>query len=114
MTFSGGAAAQRLHILKVFRSHTHTHTYALSRLDSSARVIGSSRRPLHDSTRHSQQTNVLPTVGIEPKIPASERSQTQALDRATTGTGIHNMTNIMKWDLAKKHDTKGNKRGEIE
>ena len=69
-------------------------------------MIGSSHRPLPDSTRHSQQTNILPTVGIEPKIPASERSQTHALDRATTGTGIPNMTNIMKWDLAEKHDKK--------
>ena len=28
-------------------------------------------------------------MGFEPTIPASERSQTYALDRAATGTGIY-------------------------
>ena len=30
----------------------------------------------------------MPTVGIEPAIPASERPQIHALDRAATGTGV--------------------------
>ena len=30
----------------------------------------------------------MSTVGFEPTIPASERPQTYALDRAATGTGI--------------------------
>ena len=30
----------------------------------------------------------MPPVGFEPAIPASERPQTYALDRAATGTGI--------------------------
>ena len=30
----------------------------------------------------------MPSVGFEPTIPAGERSQTYALDRAATGTGI--------------------------
>ena len=29
----------------------------------------------------------MPSVGFEPAIPASERPQTYALDRAATGTG---------------------------
>jgi hypothetical protein len=46
--------------------------------------------PLTDSTQHSQEREretSLPTVGFEPAIPASERSQTHALDGAATGTG---------------------------
>jgi len=30
----------------------------------------------------------MPPVGFEPRISASERPQTNALDRAATGTGI--------------------------
>ena len=30
----------------------------------------------------------MPPVGFEPTIPAGERPQTYALDRAATGTGI--------------------------
>jgi hypothetical protein len=30
----------------------------------------------------------MPPAGFEPTIPASERAQTQALDRAATGLGI--------------------------
>ena len=30
----------------------------------------------------------MPPMGFEPTIPASERPQTYALDRAATGTGI--------------------------
>jgi len=29
----------------------------------------------------------MPSVGFEPTIPAGERPQTSALDRAVTGTG---------------------------
>jgi len=31
----------------------------------------------------------MPTVGFEPTIPAGERPQTHALDRAATGTGCN-------------------------
>ena len=44
-------------------------------------------RPLIDNTQHSQQTNIHASAGSEPAIPASERPQTHALDRATTGNG---------------------------
>ena len=34
----------------------------------------------------------MPPAGFEPTIPASERPQTYAFDRATTGTGDHRFT----------------------
>ena len=34
----------------------------------------------------------MPSVGFEPTIPASERPQTHALDRAATGTGMAGST----------------------
>jgi len=66
-------AGHGLLILEISRSHTTTHH---SRWDSSGWVISLSKRPLPDSTQHSQQTN-MPPVGFEPL----------ALDRAATGTG---------------------------
>ena len=46
------------------------------------------RRDLYLTTHntHNRQTS-MPPVGFEPTIPASERPQTHALDRAATGTG---------------------------
>ena len=46
------------------------------------------RRGLYLTTHstHSRQIS-LPPVGFEPAIPAGERPQTYALDRAATGTG---------------------------
>jgi hypothetical protein len=54
-------AGHGLLVLEVSRSHTTTHH---SRYDSSGRVIGSSQRPLPDSTQHSQQTNIHTPGGI--------------------------------------------------
>ena len=78
-------AGHGLLIHKVSRSHTTTH---YSRYDSSGRVISSSQRPLPDNTpnTHNRQTS-MPPVGFEPMISAGERPQTDALDRAATGTG---------------------------
>ena len=36
----------------------------------------------------------MPSVGFEPTIPAGERPQTYALDRAATGTGSIDVKNI--------------------
>jgi hypothetical protein len=36
---------------------------------------------------HTRQTS-MPSAGFEPEIPASERPQTHALDRAATGIGL--------------------------
>ena len=46
------------------------------------------RRDLYLTTHntHNRQTS-MPPVGFEPTIPAGERPQTYALDRAATGTG---------------------------
>jgi hypothetical protein len=54
---------------------------------SSGRVISSSQRPITDNTQHSQRTDIHAPLGFEPTIPAGERPQTYALDRAPTGTG---------------------------
>jgi hypothetical protein len=72
--------SQDLLIIEVSRSHTFKHT-ALGRtpLDEwSAR-----RRDLYLTTHntHKRQT-FMPPAGFEPTIPASERPQTNALDRA--------------------------------
>jgi hypothetical protein len=50
------------------------------------------RRDLYLTTHvtHKRQT-AMPSVGFEPAIPASERPQTHALDRATTEMGTWNI-----------------------
>ena len=68
------------------RIHDHTQTHH-TRQKSSGWVICPSQRPLPDNTQHSWETNVHATGGIQTTIPASERRQTHALDRAATGIG---------------------------
>jgi hypothetical protein len=46
--------------------------------------MGPSQSPLPDNTQNSQQTDIHAPAGIEPAIPAKERPQTHAFDRATT------------------------------
>ena len=46
------------------------------------------RRLLPDNTQHSQETDFHTPAEFEPTILASERPQTQALDRAATGIGV--------------------------
>jgi hypothetical protein len=41
-----------------------------------------------DNTQQSQETKSMPTLGFEPMIPANEKPQTHALERATTGVGV--------------------------
>jgi len=48
---------------------------------------------------HNRQTSMRP-VGFEPTTPASERSQTYALDRAATGTGSLQYTD---WIILAEH-----------
>ena len=83
--FSFGAqppVGQGLLFHEVVRSHS-TH---YNRLDSSRRVIGSSRRSLPDNTQHPNRTD-MSLVGFEPTISAGDLPHTYALDRAATGTG---------------------------
>ena len=74
-------------IVEVFEiTHTHRHT-TLGRtpLDE-----GSARhRDLYLTTdnTHKRQTSMPPPAGFETAIPASERSQTHALDHSATGIG---------------------------
>ena len=50
-------------------------------------MITPSQRPLPDNTQHSQETDIhVSPAGFEPAIPAGERPQTDAFDRAATGT----------------------------
>jgi len=67
------------------RSETHTNTLGKIRLDE----LSVRRRDLYLTTHntHKRQASV-PPAGFEPTIPASERPQTRALDRAATGIGI--------------------------
>ena len=58
-----------------------------TRLDFSARVISPRQRLLYDNTKLPQETDIHAPVRFEPTIPASERPQTHALDRAATGNG---------------------------
>ena len=64
--------------------YTQTHTHTLG-------------RDLYLTTHniHKRQTSKSQR-GSEPTIPASERPQTHALDRAATGTGFH-LVNELKW-----------------
>ena len=72
-----------LHLITVIETHTHTHALGMAPLDKESAC----RRDLYLETHitHTRQTSVL-KVGFEPAIPASERPQTQALDRAFLNT----------------------------
>ena len=61
--------------------------------------IGPSQRPLPDNTQYSQTS--MRSGGFEPAIPASEWSQTHALDNAATGIGSRNI--IVKYDERKRY-----------
>jgi hypothetical protein len=74
--WAGASAVSRLH------DHTQTHH---TRKDTFGIVISPTQRPLPDNIQtHRRQTSV-PPVRFEPTIPANERPQTYALDRAATG-----------------------------
>jgi hypothetical protein len=60
-------------------------------------MINSLQRPLPDNTQQSQRTNIHDPVGFEPKISASQRPQTYALDRVDAGTASFVLHNIRKF-----------------
>jgi len=64
--------------------HTHSNTHTLDRspLDGGSAL----RREFYLTTHntHKRQAS-MPATGFKPTIPASERPQTYALDRAATG-----------------------------
>jgi hypothetical protein len=67
-------------------THTHTHTYKIDRIpleEGWAYHIN-----LYLTTHNSYQgQKSMPPVEFEPAIPASELTQTYALERVATGTG---------------------------
>ena len=68
-------------------SHTHTliHTHSVGLLWTSDRPVAEA--PTCQHTTFNKRQAFMPPAGIEPLIPASERPQTQALDRAAIGLG---------------------------
>jgi hypothetical protein len=79
-----------LDLITLSDTHTHTHTHTHTRTHALGRALldgrSTRRRDLYVTIHntHNRQTSV-PPAGFESAIPASERQQTQALDRATTG-----------------------------
>jgi hypothetical protein len=71
-------------IVEVSQSHSET-PHSVGLLWTSDQPV---RNNLYLKTHntHNRQTSMLP-AGLKPGISASEQSPTQALDRATTGTG---------------------------
>jgi hypothetical protein len=76
---------QGLFITEASRSHSFRHT-TLSRI--SLDEWSARRRDLY-LTKHNTHKRLIsmPPLGFEPAIPASERPQTDALDRAASGIG---------------------------
>jgi hypothetical protein len=75
---------QGLLIIEASLSHIRRTTLGRTPLDEGP----ARRRDLYLTTHNTykRQTS-MPTAGFEPAIPASERPQTQAIDRAATGIG---------------------------
>jgi len=57
-------------------------------------VIGPSQSYLPDSNQHSNGRTPTTAVGFEAAIPARERHETHALERAATGIGVKFKTDI--------------------
>jgi hypothetical protein len=68
--------------LSLSHAHTHTHSHGNTPLDEySAR-----RRHFYLTTHNTlKRQQSMPLAEFEPAVPARERSQTRALDRAATG-----------------------------
>jgi hypothetical protein len=73
-----------MHLITIHLAHTHTHTIGRTFLDEWSAHAKTSYLTTHNP--HKRQTS-MPPVGFEPAIPASERPQAHALDRAATGIG---------------------------
>jgi len=69
------------------RSHDHIQTHH-TRRNSCVRIISPKQRLLPDKTTLTRNRHPCPG-GFEPTIPASERPQTHALERAATGIGSY-------------------------
>jgi hypothetical protein len=65
------------------------------------RVISLAQRPLPEDNTQKRETSMSPAE-FEPTIPASERPQTNALDRAATRVGNLNGLPSIKMDKPKR------------
>jgi hypothetical protein len=75
-------------------THTHTHTYTLGRIPLDEWSVR--RRDLYLTTHNTRNRQTRwPPAEFEPAVPASERPQNNALDRAATGIGV-------EWTLTNK------------
>ena len=77
--------------LEIPRSHTHTHTRTHKHVRNPLDEWSAQFRDLYWTTHNSHNTHIsMPAEGFEPTTPASEQSQTHALDRTATATGLKN------------------------
>ena len=64
-------------------------------------MISPSQRPLPENTQHSQDRDIHAPAGLEPAIPAGERPQNDALDRAAaTGIDLHLVYYYLKFHIS--------------
>ena len=77
-------------IIQALRSHSDT-SHSVGFLWTSDQPVAETSTWQKHNTRNRQIS--MPSAGFEPTIPASERPQTHALDRATTGIGNNNNNN---------------------
>jgi hypothetical protein len=82
-------------LLIIVASRSHSHITTLSRTPQNE--WSARRRDIYLATHntHKRQTSIHPE-GFEPTIPASERPQTHALDRAATGIGLNHFSHKYK------------------
>jgi len=91
---------QGLLIIEVSRSHSRRTTVSKTSLDT-----WSARRKNYLTTHNTQKRQIsMLSAGFEPAIPASERLQTHAFDRAATGIGkntlyTHGIEKISKFKI---------------
>ena len=72
----------------------HTHTIGRNPLDEGS----ASCRDLYLATHNThERATSMPPAGFQPSIPASERPQTLALDRAPTGIGYNKFICARIW-----------------
>jgi hypothetical protein len=90
-------AGQGLFVVEVSRSHSDAlHSLRL------LWTISPKQRPLPNNSQHSQETS-MPPAGFELAIPASERPQTNTLERPASGIGWYAYTvpeiskKLIKW-----------------
>ena len=72
-------------IVSIVHSHWHTHIHSMGLLWTTDQSDAEKKNLTTHNTQNTQTS--MPLAGFEPAIPASERPQTHALDRAATWIG---------------------------